>query len=287
MKPVLRLFLSLFLLVSTVQAVPKPQPKPTPTDSLKNEIHQINNRFNQLKRDNDSLGRELILYKVKEDYFSSIVSSLTTHYEWLLGIGLAIALAIVGLIGSLAGIFSWRFIKERLDLLRSELKKDLNSQEEIINKHVHNSKYLEFKLNRQSMIIFDTSYGILYDIRKAKYTKNVADTYLATISLEMTADCVKAYLYIRENDEEWLDITTINTKLAIKRLILEINLLFDGENLTITHEELNSFLDYEASKSLVILEESMGIINDTSIKTELMRALVKINELKAMVKISD
>lgn len=63
----------------------------TPVDSLKYQIKQIENRY---KADNDSLQRELLSYKVKEDFYSDAFSAQGTLYSALMAIIATIIVAI-------------------------------------------------------------------------------------------------------------------------------------------------------------------------------------------------
>ena len=61
---------------------------PLPTDSTKVRLAKIEKLYNQRA---DSLQRELVYYKVKEDYFANAVSQQTSLYLGIFGIILAIA----------------------------------------------------------------------------------------------------------------------------------------------------------------------------------------------------
>lgn len=111
MKPALRSFIGLFLLSSTVQAVP------SPTDSLKakqllmiKRLDSLSSGFKKLSSVNDSLNKELYYYRAKDDFYVMAVDRQGSHFEWLLGI-----------VVTVAGLFSYAFFWKELGKLRVEI----------------------------------------------------------------------------------------------------------------------------------------------------------------------
>ena len=87
-------------------------------DSLKAVQHSTNQRLDSLvhrvqaiNRTNDSLNKELYYYRAKDDFYVMAVDRQGSHFEWFVGIFIA-----------LAGYFSYTFFQRELAKIRDEIQ---------------------------------------------------------------------------------------------------------------------------------------------------------------------
>lgn len=85
-------------------------------DSLFREILILKQKIDLATRSKDSLERELLFYKVKEDTYSDLFGALSSHFEGTVA-------WIVGIFGAIAGLVSFGFYKRVLQNVARQLSK--------------------------------------------------------------------------------------------------------------------------------------------------------------------
>ncbi|GAB2566866.1 hypothetical protein GCM10027190_16050 [Spirosoma areae] len=105
------------------------QAKPTPTDSLKvkqalmvRRLDSLSAGLQKLLRTNDSLNKELYYFRAKEDFYVMAVDRQGSHFEWLVGIALA-----------LAGLFTYGYFSKQIGVVKDNLEERIVEHEESFN----------------------------------------------------------------------------------------------------------------------------------------------------------
>ena len=91
---------------------------------LRDKIHKIETSQMKLNKTNDSLSKELLYYKVKEDYYVTALGAETTRFALIIS-GLLAIIAIA------SGLVFWKYIPNKI----KEIKALINKQENAFLEH--------------------------------------------------------------------------------------------------------------------------------------------------------
>jgi hypothetical protein len=105
-------------------------------NELKSQLDTLIYELNKSKSINDSINKELTFYRVKEDYYSTALSTQSTRF----------ALIISGVL-ALFGILSFSFYKIELIRLKKSTKKRIDKQTEKFIEHIDKIEGLDENLN--------------------------------------------------------------------------------------------------------------------------------------------
>jgi hypothetical protein len=154
----------------------------------------------QSKQREDSLQRELLIYKTKESYYNTI-----------LGFQAGVFFALLGLIGASIGLFSWKSIHDTISSNREHYKTELDKLYKEFEKEKEGNKQLQMDILRNSADLYTFEFTSnsdqapfyalgyifkaclnLYEIEKLKGANNF-DTILAylKIGIKTSVDMVK------------------------------------------------------------------------------------------------
>jgi hypothetical protein len=213
MKPSSLLLLGLLLIAVIGQAAP------TPTDSLKiqqaqtaRRLDSISASLQKLSRTNDSLNKELTYFRAKEDFYAMAVDRQGSHFEWLLGIALAIA-----------GLFTYGSFKTEINKARKEAKEQVSESKAQTLRLKTDYGRLKHRIYSSMSLLFHNLVG--YNPPDTSIFESVDIALnMAVISLQYAAD---AYLL----QEEGVNINTLRQIDITSKIIASI----DHTNISLSH----------------------------------------------------
>jgi len=216
------------------------------------KITELENRLNLLQSKNDSLNKQIIIYKVKEDFYACALSDQSTKYSLITGS----LLALLALISYASFKYEINKIKKDFEL---KICKHVETDKKIIDKH-NEGLARSYVNGGNSNQIVKESLENKNDLIGASYY-NLFATYNHYLASKE---------FLNSNAED-------NVRIAESEMKLVKNLL--GETLDII-ERLNSDNSYSHEQSLNFRKwlDKMAMSNDESIKDLI--AKLRVNMVK-------
>ncbi|GAB3550112.1 hypothetical protein GCM10027577_28710 [Spirosoma fluminis] len=171
----------------------------------------------RVTRTNDSLNKELYYYRAKDDFYVMAVDRQGSHFEWLLGIAIAVA-----------GFFSYNYFNRRIQKVSDKWNKQyLKSKDAILS--------LEENLTKERRLFYlEIAFMYNNSVEKDSPKNGNFKELVASITILMGA---VHYLMLAFS----LDVKSKSKKLPTERLLLVIHNLqtitFSLEHLALTSPE--------------------------------------------------
>ncbi len=187
----------------------------TPTDSLKDQVKELQGTFKKqgesLKRQNDSLQREILFYKVKEDFYTESLGAQTGIFSFITSALLA-----------LAAFVSWKFISDRIQTVKRELSSEIVSVKMNLEDTQENEIIIRYQTLKNA---FDLGYVMLKPL-----TENAKEfgfgIYIGIILMHQASQAIKIHpkrlinnSKFNEDPQHFIDIFN-SLSLSVKESIL-------------------------------------------------------------------
>lgn len=234
-------------------------------------INKLDSLLNKSLEVQDSINREILFYKVKEDYYANSLDRQATHYEWLLSVLVALTTLIS------IGYFEVRFKSLRETLL----SKIVEQQENFIDFEIRASK-IEYDLHTNLSFSLLSLAGMLDAFREG-FGKEEPETSSTTLKISALINHLKAYGKSKEAKDIEENEKSIHDNAS--KIVSEINSFYKGDQLII---DISSSLDFigDLTEEKVIINEKIRSIKNDKLNENLMELIVKINQLKAVTEIA-
>ncbi|KAA9346313.1 hypothetical protein [Larkinella humicola] len=137
----------------------------TPTDSLKAQMVKLSGVFKKqgelLKKQNDSLQREILYYKVKEDFYTESLGGQTAIFSF-----------ITGTLLTLAAFISWKFISDRISTVKRDLSNEIDSVEKKLEEKQENDIIVRYQTLKNG---FDLGHTMLSSMTESKIGSEIGE----------------------------------------------------------------------------------------------------------------